>query len=127
MGLGGPEECGCLYCRNFVVARPAAYPPAVLTLFQQLGVDSQLEAETYEMGPAEPTGAAAPLYHYGGWFHVVGSLVEHGEQGGYVDGHFRMVALPGGAVVPDSFKNLALFRLDVTTLIPWLLEEPYPG
>ena len=79
------------------------------------------------MGPAEPTGSVAPLCEYGGWFHVVGSLVEHGEQGGYLDGHFRMVALPGGAVIPDSFKNLPLFRLDFVTRIPWLLEEPYPG
>jgi hypothetical protein len=127
MGLGGSEQCGCVYCRNFVAARAAAYPSSVLTLFQQLGIDPWLEAETYELGRAEPIGVSEPLYRYGGWFHVVGTLVEHGEHGEYVDGYFRMVALPGGAVVPDSFKSSPLFRLDFTTRIPWLLEERYPG
>ena len=44
-----------------------------------------------------------------------------------IDGDFRMVVLAGGAVVPKSFKNPSLFRLDFTTLIPWVLEEPYAG
>ncbi len=34
-----PEGCGCDPCRNFALVREQAYPPAVIALFKELGID----------------------------------------------------------------------------------------
>src|SRR6266849_3889281 len=45
--LGSPESCGCADCLNFAAARERAYPAEVLTVFNQLGIDSHKESEIW--------------------------------------------------------------------------------
>ena len=35
--VGGPETCGCAFCRNFAAARELAYPAAVLAFYEPIG------------------------------------------------------------------------------------------
>jgi hypothetical protein len=67
----GAEGCGCACCLNFVAQRESAYPPALLQLFDALGVDHRAEIEVVDHGPA-----AGGKRHYGAWFHVVGRILE---------------------------------------------------
>jgi hypothetical protein len=47
--LGGPEECGCTLCLNFAAQRTETYSPAIMQLFQQLGIEANREAEICHM------------------------------------------------------------------------------
>jgi len=53
ISVGSPEACGCRECQNFAAARSQVYPPEVLSLFSQLGIDPQHEAEIYQLGRLE--------------------------------------------------------------------------
>ena len=80
ISVGGPEACGCLFCQNFAIARSQVYPPAVLSLFKQLGVDSKHEAEVYHLGRLDPG-----KHLYGGWFHLVGTIASENDTIGPYD------------------------------------------
>ena len=64
---GDPEECGCIFCKNFAVQRNLVYPASFTALLEQLGIDPNKEGEVYEYGPSEDGD-----HFYGGWFYFVG-------------------------------------------------------
>jgi len=130
MALGGPEECGCLHCQNFVAARSQLYPPAVLALFEQLGIDSTRETEVYHLAPNGSDADGPPetrMHRYGGWFHAIGEVVTDRAEYEVPSQDFQLTIIPGGAVVPSSFPDTPLFRLEFSVRVPWVLPEPFAG
>ena len=132
-GQGSPEECGCRECRNFAAARDAAYPPAARALLARLGVTPIREAEIFHGGPA-----ADGEHVYGGWFHIVGDLVEGADAkvqlsptSGRIE--FVPVARPfevgftrDTLLVPSDFPpEESLLQVEFQTRVPWVLDEPY--
>jgi len=72
---GWAERCNCSGCRNFVVARGQAFPNDFRTVLSELGIDPLREGEAVHYGPVEGN-----LHFYGGWFYLVGELIEVGER-----------------------------------------------
>jgi hypothetical protein len=122
--------------RNWILARDQGlvYPDAVLTLFTQLGIDYQRDAELYRVARLD-----SGLHKYGGWFHFVGTIVS---------GRDAMVPVGIGAFHHDleqistnfalgftaritlpepSFKGHPVVQIEYDADIPWLLGEPEPG
>jgi len=128
---GAPEVCGCLHCRNFVAARSQVYGPQVLALFDRLGVNSEREAEVYHNARVAPA-----LHSYGGWFHVVGTLVSgaDGKQRVADDvwtfdyqpaaPRFSLGFTVDSQLVPGPFKELNLVQLEFSAEVPWVLDDP---
>jgi hypothetical protein len=107
MSIGGPEECKCLHCRNFAAARSQLYPPALLTLFEQLGIDPTRETEVYYLAPDGSDADGPPetrMHLYGGWFHAIGNVVTDREEYEVLSPDFQLTIIPGGAVIPASFS-----------------------
>jgi hypothetical protein len=126
ISIGGPERCGCCYCRNFAAARDQVYPAEVRALFENLGIDFSKEAETYPSGRLKPG-----LHPYGGWFHCVGRIEAEGQEVGKFDfeggpGPFKLYFSERLGLVPECFQGLRLVQLEFEAHVPWVLEEPEP-
>jgi hypothetical protein len=123
--IGGPEECGCCYCRNFAAARDHVYPVEVRALFEDLGIDFTKEAEVYEVGLENG------LHLYGGWFHCIGRIENEGDEVGQFDmggpGPFKFFVHDKPNVVHECFRGAALLQIEFDAQVPWVLEEPDPG
>ncbi len=131
--LGSPEQCGCTHCRNFAAQRSDIYPPGVLELFDKLGIAYNREAEIYHLARLE-----SDRHFYGGWFHLVGSVLSG------ADGHrqiaqniwqpdlemqsefFSLGFSSRVALVRKSFEGLPLVQLEFTAKIPWVIEAEEP-
>ncbi len=113
-GPTGPEKCGCLYCRNFVAARAVAYPPALRELSVKLGLESPRESETWEYGP-EPGQDRL----YGGFFHIIGSLVKAAES---TDGEPFLFS-PRKNLLPAGFPRDPILQVEFHFRVPWVLQE----
>jgi hypothetical protein len=113
-GLTGPEKCGCLYCRNFIAARGTAYPSALRELFHRLGLESPRESEIWEFG-FEPGQDRL----YGGFFHIIGSIVKAAEP---VEGEpFYFSARRD--LLPSGFPQGPILQVEFQFRVPWVLEE----
>jgi hypothetical protein len=69
--MGGPEACGCNYCKNFAHQRSIIYPQEVKELFLKLGVDIRKEAEVVHY-----VKNGDGTHNYGGWFHFKGKMLK---------------------------------------------------
>lgn len=116
--LGDPEDCGCLYCRNFVAARALAYPAAALSLYEQFGIKADREAETYEAGAVE-----SGLRLYGGWHHFIGRIKKEAGTAVTVAESFDVTFLESGSCAKLVFDGQPLVQVEFFTKVPWLLEE----
>jgi hypothetical protein len=123
-----PKDCTCLYCQNYV-ASCDLLPTEVLELFRTLGIDPIKEAEVYEMGEN-----ADGLHFYGGFYHIVGRIVEgrdswvtvgpnqvHTELSPLVES-FKFGFTEHVALVPKGFPEPVL-QVEFLGNIPWVLEE----
>lgn len=129
---GSPEECGCLWCRNFASARHLAYPEYFLQFLARLGVSPGRESEVYHVREIEP-GA----HNYEGWFHSVGRLMNNPglvyfgpdgtlSKGDPTSAHFSIWFNPSNSLVPESFPSQNVMQIEFSTIVPWVLEEK-PG
>lgn len=114
-GPTGPEKCGCLYCQNFIAARGVAYPSAVRELFAKLGLESPRESEIWECGP-EPGQDRL----YGGFFHVVGSIVKTAEPTKNEPFFFSTRK----DLLPAAFPRAPILQVEFYFRVPWVLKEP---
>ena len=120
--LGYAEICDCLACRNFVAAGERAYPPNVLALFRELGVDYRRAAHVYTYGEA-----AAGQYHYEGWFHFVGRVEQRLDALEQVTPYFTLWFHAGPALIPQGFENQPLGVVEFANkAVPWVLDIPPP-
>lgn len=120
---GGPEECGCDTCRNYVSARDVVLPESFVQFLRSVGIDPSKEGEAYHLMQIEPG-----MHHYAGWYHFVGALETTGD--------FPMVeAAPGFRYFLCGARSPHLSCLDGCDLVevgfeaeavPWLIEAPEP-
>jgi hypothetical protein len=116
--LGDPETCGCLYCRNFIAVRHLAYPKAALSLYEQLGITANREAEVYECGPSEDS-----LHLYGGWHHFIGRIIYGPGTAPEIAEHFSISFSGSRACAEQVFDDHPLVQVEFFTRIPWILAE----
>ena len=91
---GGPEDCICGNCKNFLLARENFYPDDFKKVLNQLGIDSKKETEIFQSYRVKPG-----WHLYQGWFHFVGNIlkspqVDHNtiyEQVPFYKGWFRFI------------------------------------
>jgi len=121
---GDAEECGCLYCQNFLAQRSTVYPAAFQQLLHELGIDPAKEGEVYELGPDGPGRFA-----YGGWFYFAGEMIAAGERNTQADGleYWFTTHCPDA----PAFGGGPLLAIEFLTTLPWVLpvgpESPGPA
>ncbi len=126
-----PESCGCEECLNFAAARDQAYPSEALAIFEQLGIDSRKEAETWRTHRDE-----SGLHHYSGFFHFIG-FIESGRDAKrmiaegsstfdleLIGGYFEYGFTSDAALIPESFAGEEIVQLEFQTKVPWMLNTP---
>ena len=117
---GDAEECGCPECQNFARQRSSAYPETFLALLEQLGIDPQKEGEVFYGCPVDDG-----CHMYGGWFFLVGELIEAGETNTMMaDSHtFRFFFT---SVCPNAlaFRNGPLLAIEFMTHVRLVLPNP---
>jgi hypothetical protein len=131
---GWAGKCGCSGCRNFIAARKRAFPDVFLAFLVELGIDPTKDGEAVHYGPVEGN-----LHFYGGWFYFVGEVIEAGEILTTVPFHgspslIQMGSYPGEGFQywfstsfarPPAIFGSCVQAVEFTTLIPWVLEEPW--
>lgn len=117
MQQGGADDCACLFCKNFAAQRDSVYPTSLLSVFAKLGIDSRLEAESYECGIDE-----SGLRFYGGWLFFVGELLDKGERQ-VSDSTFEYWVSDVGKPSPTGTFDGPLMTVEFTTRLPWVLAE----
>ena len=125
IGVGGPERCGCLHCKNYVHAREYAYPKEARQIFEKLGIAYSKEAEIYHM-VKQKNG----LQLYGGFFHFIGeSLVEAEGQERYetLTDNFQYFISAKSDLLEDPFKGQQILQFEFVNQTPWVIEEEFPG
>ena len=73
------QSCGCDICKNYDDAILKA-GEKVLSFLKELGIDPQKPGEVFGLdvdGKPEKNGT----YFYGGWYHLVGTLLEDKSEG----------------------------------------------
>ena len=133
VATGGPEECGCETCLNFVAARAQTYPAQVLAVFKKLGISAKREVEVYHMARL-----SSGRHLYGGWFHAVGSILSGSDAAKQVaenlwqpdleeaNENFSLGFTSHLALVRGAFTGLPLFQLEFTAKVPWVLSSTEP-
>ena len=131
---GGPEECGCDPCKNYVAARPQIYSSKALALFDRLGISPSLEVEVYHLCRLE-----SGKHLYGGWFHFAGAIASGRDarkqvrEGVWqpdletVDEHFSLGFSSRVALVRQPFRGLSLVQLEMEIRLPWVIASPEPS
>jgi hypothetical protein len=126
--VGGPDSCGCSYCKNFVANRDELYPDEIRLLFSDLGIDWNKEYEVVEYGIIDPDGN----YLYGGWFHFKGQLVKKSTKIPFektddtpisVKFSIRFRNCKGGGNSYFENKDDDLVQIDFEVKIPWVLSQ----
>jgi hypothetical protein len=115
----GPEQCGCLYCRNFIAARDRSYPSELRQLASTVGVIPLTETETFDNGPLELSNPNVRLG--GGFFHFVGRIV-HDPAVADEDIYF----LTERSLLPEAFGDQPVVQVEFSFPVPWVVEEPPP-
>jgi hypothetical protein len=117
-----PEGCGCDPCRNFALVQEQAYPPEILTLFEDLGIDRR---KPYELSHycRTPSG----LHLYGGWLYFCGSI-ERGPEPGKPNPYRLNPTFSIELFRPDTprhpFSEFPCVQVDFYTELPWKSDLP---
>src|SRR6266568_4683509 len=126
---GWAEECGCSTCRNFIAVRAQAFPDAFRTFLSELGIDANKEGEAIYYGPIEGN-----LHFYGGWFYLVGELIEAAEKLKTITWFVLSCATDSGPrrglpvlvlyefCAPPAIFGSRIAAVEFTTLLPWVLD-----
>ncbi len=134
--IGWAEFCGCPHCRNFVLARETVYPPELVRLLADLGIDPKKESEVYPYRRIDDRST-----YYAGWFHFVGSinagpdywaedpeggLCTNPEGSEFLGEEFRMGFTRRVTRVRRPFREEDVAQLEWVAPVPWLLERKMP-
>jgi len=118
---GDAERCGCSSCRNFAAQRSTVYPENFRRLLDQLGVNVEKEGEVYECGPE------GSLRIYGGWFYLVGELIEPGERLTDAGSGFQYYFVDAKHLPkPKTNFGQSFIAVEFSTKLPWVISEQ-PG
>jgi hypothetical protein len=115
---GDAERCGCSYCRNFAAQRSMVYPENFRRLLNQLGVDAEKEGEVYECGPE------GSMRVYGGWFYLVGELIEAGERMTDSGSGFQYYFVDTKHLPkPSANFGQSVLAIEFSTKLPWVISD----
>jgi hypothetical protein len=121
---GFVDNCDCSTCRNFRLARDEVFPVGFKSLLHQLGIDPNKGGEVYHNGEI-----GRGLHDYGGWFHLVGRLLNETEAFSEVGFGETFTAWMCSATAPrlTSLEDLKTVQLEFhASAVPWILDEPEP-
>ena len=124
---GGPEECGCEHCHNFVLARDRIYPPEAENLFAMVGIDFKKETEVVHLRMIKPG-----LHQYTGSFHFVGTVENardiRRDSTSYmaVNSNFSWQFKNSQEPVHGAFHNQPLVHVEFIAKVPWLAASSEP-
>lgn len=107
VAIGGPEQCGCIDCKNFIQRRDNFYPSELKQLLQTLGIDYRKEAEVVTYGePGQPPVVLE------GWYNLIGR-VESGDDALYnLTPDFQLDVSNGGLLPQTALKGHDLVKLE---------------
>jgi hypothetical protein len=123
LGDSFSEGCTCDPCKNFALVREQAYPPEIVALFQQLGVDSR---QVFELSHYSrmPSG----LHLYGGWHYICGSIKSGPDS---VKGTNPYQINPTFAIelththqARQPFSGFSCVQVDFYAELPWVSDLP---
>jgi hypothetical protein len=119
------KRCGCKSCRNLAMQRESVYPLAFLAILNQLGIDPKGEHDIHQNGPVED-GMVIPT---GGWFDLVGEMVEKGERMAEIDKEFQCFfrGVGGSHAGSKAWRGKPMLALEFTAKVRWLLPEDPEG
>jgi hypothetical protein len=121
IAAGGADGCTCDMCRNWVLSRHALLPTAFKELLDQLGIPLSRDAELVHYARLD-----SGLHLYGGWYHLVGSIVS-GEREGSPPLTFPPVAVLFHSrhdLVAEPFAKHSVVQLYFHCEVPWLSALP---
>jgi hypothetical protein len=124
---GGPEECGCEHCHNFVLARDRIYPPEAETLFAMVGIDFRKETEVVHLRRIKPG-----LHQYSGSFYFVGDVENtqdiRSDSITYmaVSSNFSWQFKNCQDPIHGAFHNQPLVQIEFIAKVPWLAASCEP-
>jgi hypothetical protein len=130
---GGPEECPCEPCKNFIAARERVYPAEVLALFDKLGISFSREAEVYHMARLQ-----SGKHLYGGWFHFVGTILSGADAAKQVAENvwrpdlenvtddFSLGFRSCAELLRKPFEGKPIVQVEFTANVPWIISGPEP-
>jgi hypothetical protein len=134
MDTGGAEQCGCEECFNFAAVRHLIYTPALLDLFDCMGIDPLLEADV-----EREACVAAGRHGYRARFYLVGAIASGPattiarcgrELARSLEDTGEEIAV-GFSVAPedtpDAFLGLPTVCMEVAVVAPWISNAPEPA
>ncbi len=123
-------DCSCADCRNFMTAVDRAFPDEFRAIARGLGVDLGKPTELAHYGRE-----TAGLHISGGWFHLVGAVLEGADAwkevgpGSWTGALEQLVAgfefgfTSRLALVRDPFLRHSVVQLEFMTRVPWVISE----
>ena len=140
IAAGGADEYGCLYCRNFALARDRGlvYPAEALETLDSLGIDCRKEVEAWEASPER-----SAWRYYNVWFYFVGSAIRVTEwirpsvvlpetrtqldrETEPVGEHIAVRFSQGMSIARQAFEGSQVAAIAFDVEVPWVLSEPPP-
>jgi len=114
---GCSDHCSCNQCRNFSKQKDTVYPTEFLHLLQQLGIDPTKDSDVRVSGSVDEGGCP-----YGGWFYLVGDVVEKGWSVAQVAKGFQCFFRECGTLsASPAWREHDLLALEFMITIAWLL------
>jgi hypothetical protein len=117
------EGCTCDPCKNFAIVRGQAYPPEIVVLFHQLGIDrwKPFELSHYSRMPSG-------LHLYGGWHYLCGSIKSgpkspNGTNPYQINATFA-IELTQTDQARQPFSEFPCVQVDFYTELPWISDLP---
>jgi len=128
LASGGAERCGCMHCRNFVLARELAFPQPLRNALESAGIDWRKESEAVHYYRDPDAG-----HIYDVWVNFIGT-VENGDRFAMPPDHdagptVEITAYNDAdryAPKPAPFGDRTVGRIEVRVALPWLLAEADP-
>lgn len=126
--------CDCDGCRNYAQA-VKSLPSPVLQFFHQFGIDPEKPAEVYaNYAPSKDT------VHYGGFYHVCGTILAGTEPWVYVDpncyhlddqyqiqlSNDHSVYITQQIHLLENGFPQPVIQIEIVFIMPWVLNEPNP-
>jgi hypothetical protein len=130
---GGPEQCRCEPCLNFIAARNQIYSADFLAMLTELGISADREVEVYHM-----CRLPSRLHLYGGWFYFVGKILSGADAAKQIrenvwqpDLHTVTDRFSFGFTsrvqqVKQAFAEMPLVQLEFSAEVPWLIDAKAP-
>jgi hypothetical protein len=117
-----PEQCRCIWCRNWVAGREVTVPGELREVLLTLGVPLNGEIEVWQV----PGIQKACLY--GGWYMVVGRLLDAPgpEKGTFEVGGWQISCSQGSTLQIEAFAGQDVFELGFLTESDWFIPEDMP-